>query len=93
MFWKKLYRRLIKPYRDLLDLSDPENFVWQLKIMWILLKTKQRKELKYEQIREAITVQEIFGEDGSLTLVQENRRREALKILKRTKFMWEKNPL
>jgi len=39
--------------------------------MWTLLKTKRRKELKYEQIREAIIVPELFGEDGSLTLVQE----------------------
>jgi len=93
IFWVRLYRRLSKPYRDLLDLIDPENFVWQVKIMWILLKTKQRKELKYEQIREAITVPELFGEDGSLTLVEENRRREALKILQRTKFTWERNPI
>ena len=71
MFRRKLYRRLSKPYRDLLDFIDSENFIWQLKIMWTLLKTKRRKELKYEQIREAITVPELFGEDGSLTLVQE----------------------
>jgi len=71
MFRRKLYRRLSKPYRDLLDFIDSENFIWQLKIMWTLLKTKRRKELKYEQIREAIIVPELFGEDGSLTLVQE----------------------
>ena len=61
--------------------------------MWTLLKTKRRKESKYEQIREVITVPELFGEDGSLTLIQENRKCEALKILQRTKFTWEKNPL
>jgi len=92
IFRTKLYSRLSKPYRDLLDLTDSENVVWQRKIMWILLKTKQRKELKHEQIREAITVPELFVEDGSLTLVQENRRREALKILRRTKFAWEQKP-
>jgi len=93
IFWAKLHRRLSKPYRDLLDLINPESFVWQVKIMWILLKTKQTKELKYQQIREAITVPKLFGEDGSLTLVQENRRREAFGILQRTKFTWEKNPI
>ena len=93
MFRRKLYRRLSKSYQELLDLIDSENFIWQLKIMWTLLKTKRRKESKYEQIREVITVPELFGEDGSLTLIQENRKCEALKILQRTKFTWEKNPL
>jgi len=75
---------------------DPENFVWQIKIMWTLLKTKQKKELKYEQIKKTITVPKFkkqFGEDGNLTSVQENKRHKALKILLRTRFTWERNPV
>jgi len=56
VFRQKLYRRLNKHYYELLDLIVPENFVWQVKIMWKLLKPRQRNELKYEQIRKAITI-------------------------------------
>jgi len=47
VFRQNLYRRLNKQYYELLDLIVPENFVWQVKIMWKLLKPRQRKELIY----------------------------------------------
>jgi len=56
VFRRKLYRRLNKHYHELLDLLVPANFVWQVKIMWKLLRPRQRNKLIYEQIRKAITV-------------------------------------
>jgi len=56
VFRRKLYRRLNKHYYALLDLIDPENFVWQVKIVWKLLRPRQINELIFEQIRKAITV-------------------------------------
>jgi len=96
VFRQKLRSRLNKHYYELLDLMDPENFVWQIKIMWTLLKTKQKKELKCEQTKKAITVPKFkkqFGEDGNLTSVQEKKRHKALKIIQRTRFTWERNPV
>ena len=94
VFRQKMHRRLNKHYYELLDLMDTENFVWQVMIMWTLLKTKQKKDLKYEQIKKAITVPKLkkqFGEDGNLTSVQEKKRHKALKLLQRTRFIWERN--
>jgi len=42
VFRRRLYRRLNKHYYKLLDLKVPENFIWQVKIMWKLLKPRQR---------------------------------------------------
>jgi len=64
--------------------------------MWILLKAKQEKKLKYELIKKAITVPKFmkqFGEDGNLVSVQEKKRDKALKILQRAKFTWKRNPI
>jgi len=64
--------------------------------MWTVLKTKQSKKLNYEQIRKAIITSklgELFNDDGDLTLVQENRRRKALRILQRTRMTWKRNPI
>jgi len=63
--------------------------------MWTALKTKQSKKLNCEQIRKAIRTPKfgkLFSNDGDLTLVQENRRRKALRILQRTGFTWKRNP-
>ena len=64
--------------------------------MWTVLKTIQSKKLNYEQIRNAIKTPKLgalFSDDGDLTLVQENRRRKALRILERTRITWKRNPI
>jgi len=55
VFRQKLAKRFNKHYHELLNQIAPENFVWQVKIMWKLLKRKQRNERTYGQIRKAIT--------------------------------------
>jgi len=54
LFRQKLYKKLNRYYYELVDLIDSENFAWQIKIMWTVLKTNQSKKLNYEQIRKAI---------------------------------------
>jgi len=55
VFRRKLYRRLNKRYHGLLDFIIPAYFIWQIKIMWIMLKCKSRNKNTYEQTRKAIT--------------------------------------
>jgi len=56
VFRRKLYRRLNKRYHGLLDFIIPAYFLWQIKIMWIMLKCKSRNKNTYEQTRKAITI-------------------------------------
>jgi len=40
VFRKKLYRRLNKRYYGLLDFIGPAHFIFQIEIMWYMLKGK-----------------------------------------------------
>jgi len=55
VFRRKLYRRLNKRYHRILDFIIPAYFIWQIKIMWIMLKYKSRNKNTYEQTRKANT--------------------------------------
>ena len=55
IFRKKLYRKLNKRYRGLLNFIVPARFICQTKIMWYMLKRKPKNEQTYEPIR-AITI-------------------------------------
>jgi len=55
VFRKKLYHKLNKRYRRLLDLIVLVHFIWQTKIMWSMLKYKPINGQTYELIRKAIT--------------------------------------
>ena len=44
VFRRKLYRRLNKRYHGLLNFIIPVYFIWQIKIMWIMLKRKSRNK-------------------------------------------------
>jgi len=95
LFRQKLYKKLNRYYYELVDLIDSENFVWQIKIMWTVLKTKQSKKLNYEQIRKTIITPklgEIFSEDGDLTLAQERQEAQSLTNLTKNKNHVEKKP-
>jgi len=52
---KKLYRKLNKKYRGLLDFIVPAHFIWRTKIMWHTLKGKPTKGQTFERIKNAIT--------------------------------------
>jgi len=56
VFRRKLYRRLNKRYYELLNLIVPAHFVWQIKIMWKMLKCRPRNEQTYEQIIKIIAI-------------------------------------
>jgi len=55
IFRKKLYRKLNKSYRGLLDFMVPVHFIWKTKKMWPLPKGKSIKGQTYERIKNAIT--------------------------------------
>jgi len=56
VFRKKLYRKLNKRYKGLLDFIVPVHFVRQTKIIWSMLKGKLINGQTYEQIRKVITL-------------------------------------
>jgi len=55
VFRRKLYRRLDKRYRGLLDFIVPVHIIWQTKIIWQMLKGKSIEGQTYERIKHAIT--------------------------------------
>jgi len=55
VFQRKLYRRLDKRYRGLLDFIVPVHFIWQTKIKWQMLKGTSIEGHNYERIKNAIT--------------------------------------
>jgi len=55
VFRKRLYRRLNKRYRGLLDFIVPAHFIDQIEIMWYMVRGKPRNEQTYEQMKRAIT--------------------------------------
>jgi len=56
VFCNKLYRKLNKKYRGLLDLIVPAHFIWQTKIMRSMLKGRPTNGQTYERIKSAIII-------------------------------------
>ena len=59
VFRRQLYRRLNKRHYGLLNFIVPAHFVWQIKIMWKMLKCSPRNKRTYEQIRKIIIVSQL----------------------------------
>jgi len=55
IFRKKLYCKLNKRCRGLLDFMVPVHFIWQTKIIWQMVKGNSIKGQTYERIKSAIT--------------------------------------
>jgi len=54
VFHNKLYRKMERTYRLILDFLVPDHFRWQTSTMWTLLKLSPIDENTYDQIQIAI---------------------------------------
>jgi len=54
VFHDKLYRKMERKYRPILDFLVPDHFKWQTSTMWTLLRLRPIDENTYDQIQNAI---------------------------------------
>jgi len=54
IFHDKLYRKMERKYRPILDFLVPAHFIWQINTMWTLLKHRPIDENTCNQIQNAI---------------------------------------